>query len=301
MGTHSVSNNHTIAPLPSLQALRVLEAAVRRQSYSDAARELGLTHGAVSRQVDALETWAGAPLFARAGRRMMPTAAASSLVTRTREALRILEEAFGHPVLPRHAAGLRISTTPAIARLWLVPRLPALHRDHPGLIAAIEVSSALDAGASDSVDAGIRYGPGGWPGVESRLLGRERLFPVAAPHLIAPGADWRAAPRIGTPFQSWRRWFDETAPDLDRQDGAALELPDAALALDAAIQGLGVALARERLVAPLLRTGILVRLSPDAVEDIYSYWFVRPPTRTSKQIDALLEWLLNQFADGATG
>ena len=109
------------------------------------------------------------------------------------------------------------------------------------------------------------------------------------------------APRIGTPFQSWRRWFDETAPDLDRQDGAALELPDAALALDAAIQGLGVTLARERLAAPLLRAGILVRLSPDAVEDIYSYWFVRPPTRMSKQIDALLEWLLTQFADDATG
>ena len=121
---------HTSVPaLPSLQALRILEAAVRLESFTRAAGELGLTHGAISRQVDAMEGWAGVSLFPRVGRRMAPTEPARVLVTQAREALRILGDAFGHPLLPRGATGLRLSTTPAIARLWLLPRLSRINAD----------------------------------------------------------------------------------------------------------------------------------------------------------------------------
>lgn len=270
---------------------------MRLQSYTGAARELGVTHGAVSRQVGALEGWTGARLFERHGRRMAPTEEALRLVTQSREALRILADAFGHPLLPAASSGVRMSTTQSIARLWLLPRLPALQEVHPGLVAAVEASTSLDAGWSRDVDVALRYGPGGWPGVHAERMGGERLFPVASPSLAAAHKDWRDAPLISSPFQSWRAWFEATelAPPAIFQP--ALELSEVGLILDAAAGGLGVALARERLAADLLASGKLVRLTDCWAEDGYAYHLVWPPqTRRGKEIQILLEWMRTAFS-----
>jgi LysR family glycine cleavage system transcriptional activator len=288
----SVSKSHFSAgPIPSLQALRILEAAVRLESFTGAAAELGLTHGAISRQVFGLESWTGKRLFKRAGRRMAPTESARALVTQTREALHMLSKAFGDPVVVLPRPGLRLSTTPSIARLWVLPALTALHAVHPGLISAIDTTTELVVGLSKEVDVALRYGPGSWPGVQSRLLGNETLFAVASPALLARIEDWRAAPLITTPFQSWGRWFDAAGEAPPLPHAAALQVPDSALALDAAALGLGVALARARMVQPWLDRGDLVAVDPHRIEDIYAYHLVWPiHSPRVVQISALGEW-----------
>lgn len=287
----------TTPPLPSLQALRVLEAAVRHQSFTEAARELGLTHGAVSRQVDALEAWVGSELFTRSGRRMIPSEEARRLVTQCRGALRILEDAFGHPLTRKAVPGLRLSTTHVFARCWLLPRLKRLRAEFPGLIASLDTSSALVAGMARDVDVAVRYGPGGWPDVQSERLGSEILFPVAAPELAQFGSDWTEADLISTPYQSWRAWFHAAGLQPPAQISKAFHVGDSALALDAAAAGLGVALARQRLAKVDLQSGRLVRLSPESVEDVYAYYAVWPTdTRKQDQIEVLLGWLRHEFA-----
>lgn len=298
-----MNSAHVSSPLPSLQALRVLEAAVRLQSYTVAAHEVGVTHGAVSRQVAALEGWTGSRLFERRGRRMAPTEEALRLVTQSREALRILADAFGHPLLPAPVTGLRLSTTHAIARLWLLPRLPALHATHPGLLAALETSTSLDAGWTPDIDVALRYGPGRWPGVRAEFLGGERSFPVASPTLAAVHEDWRDAPLLSSPFQSWRAWFEAAGLTPPSRSHSPLELADAGLVLDAAAAGLGVALARERLAAPLLARGEITRLTAQHVEDSYGYYLVwSPDTPRLEEIRHLLQYLRSGFqADQGIG
>lgn len=278
--------------MPSLQALRALEASVRLQSFTAAAVELAVTHGAISRQIDKLEQWTGKRLFVRASRRMAPTEAARAFVTQTREALRILQDAFGHPLLPRSIPGLRLSTTHAIARLWLLPRLATIHETYPALIAAVETTTALDAGWSETIDVAIRYGPGSWPGVHSTRLGGETLFPVASPALLARHAEWTDAPFLTTPYQSWRSWFDAFRLSIPQHALKALELPDAGLALDAAAAGLGIALARGRLVEGYLARGALVHVSAERLPDSYAYYLVSPPRADSRLNIGVLEQAL---------
>jgi LysR family transcriptional regulator, glycine cleavage system transcriptional activator len=291
-----VSNNH-ITALPSLQALRILEAAVRQQSYTAAATELGLTHGAISRQITNIEKWAKSSLFVRRGKQMVPTERALALVTKTREALALLGDAFGHPVLPDTSVGLRVSTTVSIARLWLLPRMAQLEAEHPNLISEIRTTPSLDVGGDSDADCAIRFGSGGWPNVEGHFLGRETLFPVASPELSERTLDWRNERLITTPFQSWQSWFDAASESTPNCKDRSLALPDAALALDAAKAGLGVALARGRFAEADLANGSLIRLEATAVYDIYGYYFVTPRGRVSETSNILREWLAQQFKD----
>ena len=285
-----------MSTLPSLQALRILECAVRHESYTNAAIELGLTHGAISRQIGALEQWVGKRLFARTKNQMQPTEAARVLVTQTREALTILGDAFGHPVIKTSKQGLRITTTASIAHYWLMPRLAALHELHPDLILSLRTSNKLETSWADDADVALRYGPGRWPGVHSTRLGPESLFPVASPDFIATYPDWRTAPLIKTPYQNWLAWFKSVKVAPPKTVNRGIEVADAGMALEAALMGLGVALARNRLAKSMLQNGSLVRASAKECVDQYAYYIVCPSSKTSDPaVTNLREWLLDEF------
>ncbi|MEZ5995544.1 MAG: LysR substrate-binding domain-containing protein [Hyphomonadaceae bacterium] len=288
-------------PLPSLQSLRVLDAAARLGSYARAAEELGLTHGAVSHQIRALEAWVNAPLFEKAGRQMTPTSTALGLLARTRTAIGILGEAFGHPVVRRQTQGLVVATTPGIARFWLLPRLRELPE---GLIASIRTSSSLDAPAEEPADAYLRYGPGGWPALQSECLSAETVAPVAHPRFKKDGELEPEAimslPLLASPFQTWLTWFEAAGLGARQTPAPILELSDMGLVIDAAALGLGVALAPRKLVEPHVRRGELVRLADLEAPEVYGYHLAWPPTtKKSDAIAHLRTWLRAEFAADA--
>lgn len=286
--------------LPPFFALRALEAAARRRSYSRAAEELSVTHGAVSQQVRRLEAELGARLFERRGNAMIPTPAAERLAGEVAQALAIMREAVAVFRGSADAEPLRVSLDPQFSSRWLPSRLPRLLSDPAGANLDLVVDERLADFVTDGVDMAIRYGAGRWPGVESEPLFLEVLFPLCSPafaerHRITGPADLLAVPLLHHTHRPWRLWFEEMRLPAPPADG--LVFSDSVMLLEAAAQGLGVALARSGLVEDDLRTGRLVRpLACSAASDRGFHLVWRADSRKLKRILALRDWLLAEAA-----
>jgi LysR family glycine cleavage system transcriptional activator len=152
-------------PLP-LNALRVFEVAARTDSYADAGAELGLTHGAVSRQIATLEDWLGQRLFVRTGRRMTATPAArvfAAEVSLSFDRMTAAAEACGRPSVRRI---LRVSAPTTFALRWLIPRLELFHDGRPQVEVAVTTATTLHDELRGGFDVAIRRGsaePSAWP------------------------------------------------------------------------------------------------------------------------------------------
>jgi LysR family glycine cleavage system transcriptional activator len=298
-----------IAPLPPVQALRALEAAARHLSYSRAAKELSLTHGAVSHHIARLEQdLGGQRLFVRDGQRMMLTDAGQILVMEVRQGLRILAAAFesarSRPRKPGETTGLTVSVLPSFAAHWLVPRISRFQSKQPNIDISIRPSAALASmNGQDGVDMAIRYGPGRWAGVTSELLMKSFIFPVCSPSLLARTAlatptDLAKVTLLRNPRQMWRPWF--LAADLKMPEPVHGPIyDDAGLLLQAAAEGQGVALARRSLAADHINAGRLVRLFDIEIEDEYSWFLVwrEPPQCNPNHLDIFRRWLRMEAAN----
>lgn len=145
--------------LPPLNALRVFEVAARTGSYTAAASELGLTHGAVSRQIATLESWLGQPLFVRNGRRMVPSPIGSvfaSEVSLSLDRLATAAEACGRVGTQRRI--LRVSAPTSFAMRWLIPRLDQFHRANPNIAVAVSTASTVEDELRGGFDVAVRRG-----------------------------------------------------------------------------------------------------------------------------------------------
>lgn len=289
--------------LPPFFALRALAIAARRRSYSRAAEELSVTHGAISQQIRRLEEELGARLFARKGNAMIPTPEAERLAGEIERAMGILQSAVDQFSQAAERDPLVVSLDPQFAARWLPPRLPRLTADPAGANIDLVVESRLANFATDGVDMGVRYSPGPAPGVESVLLLREQLFPVASPELAAKyefrsPADLLAAPLLRHRHRAWDLWF--SAFGLS-DPGKGMEFEDSIMLVDSAALGMGVALARSSLIEQDLASGRLVRLLPHAVENDYATYLAwRSDNPKLRRIHALRDWLLAEAAASLT-
>ena len=289
--------------LPPFFALAALEAAARHRSYSRAADELSVTHGAVSQQIRKLEAELGARLFERRGNAMIPTPAAQRLAAETGRALGLLREGMAAFAAQAVNDPLVVSLDPQVSSRWLPPRLPRLVRDPAGAHLDFRVEERLADFTTDGADVGIRYGGGTWPGLQSLLLVRETLFPVCSPdflarHPIAASADLAQVPLLHHRHHGWRLWFTAQGLGAPPRDGLAFE--DSLMLLEAAAQGLGVALGRSTLVEQDLATGRLVRPVAGEVasaRDIHLVW--RGDSRKLTRIAALRDWLVGEAANSS--
>lgn len=292
-----------MSQIPSLQTLRAFVAAGRLQSYSKAAEELGLTHGAVSHRIRELEERLGKQLFQRVGNTMVLTPAGQELEVRVRQGLSLLEQAFAAPA-PRTAPAARplvISAVPSLAQTWLVARLSEFRAERPDLDIALRMSEALADFRKDGVDLGVRLGRGGWPGLNAHKLFDEALTPVCTPAYrerlkLERPEDLARATLLRNPWTPWARWFK--AAGLDWAEPTAGPMFDeSTLMLRSAMQGDGVALARHWLAVDDLRAGRLVFPFDVAVDDDFSYWLVWP-TRASQhpEADSFRTWLAARAA-----
>ena len=285
---------------PSLRSIAAFEAAARLASFTRAAAELNLTPGAISHAIKALERRLDQQLFTRSGRTVALTDHGRTLAARVRVSMALLSDAFD--TAPWRASDrLVISTLASIAQRILLPALDRLQAACPGVTFDIRCSNAL-ADLERDADLAIRFGPGGWRGLQSRFLGDETLVPVVSPAYAngVPPADPAALAGhvlIHHPESSWRLWLEPGAPD-PLQSGKALCIDDSIVALEAAAAGHGVALARGRLVAADLRSRRLVRLFDRSVPAEYGYWAVWSGSSPKQPlIAAFVEELSRRFVD----
>jgi LysR family glycine cleavage system transcriptional activator len=281
--------------LPPFFALRALEAAARHGSYSRAAEELAVTHGAVSQQIRRLEAELGARLFQRRGNAMVPTPEAARLAKEVARGLGVIQNAVGHFAAAAERDPLVVSLDPQFASRWLPTRLPKLLADPAGANLQLRVEDRLADFTTDGVEVGVRYGAGRWPGVEAAHLFAETLFPVCSPqfardHPMREPKDLLAVPLVHHGHRPWRLWFD--AFGLTAPEPSSLAFEDSVMVVAAAAEGLGVALARSGLIEQDLSAGRLVRpLAGDVASELGFYVVYRPDSRKLQRILALRDWL----------
>ncbi|MGE0581520.1 MAG: transcriptional regulator GcvA [Steroidobacteraceae bacterium] len=286
--------------LPSMQTLRAFEAAARLESYSAAAQELDVTHGAISHRIRELEAQLGITLFRRVGRSMSPTREAVTLFAQVRESLGLLQRVF--PDVANTTPGrLVVSVHPSLATRWLVPRVGAFLRRMPDL--AVEVRSVADLGdfLSHGVDVAIRYGAGTWGNATGERIAGEVLFPVCTPayreaHRIRTPGDLRRCRLLRHAWQPWQPWLRAARLRI-KEPAGQLTVSDTAMLLEAAAAGEGVALARSLFATDDLERGRLVRLFDIAVEDTFAYyltWHLGAPLSPAGA--AFRDWLREEIA-----
>lgn len=284
--------------LPPLGAMRAFEAAARHLSFTRAASELCVTQAAISHQVRQLEQWLGRELFVRRGH-------ALELTHKGRAYLDELSLAFDRmaaateQVRERREGPLRITALPSFASRWLLPRLPAFRERYPEVEFRLTSSMQRWSG-DDEFDLGIRSGLGRWPGLKADLIAREYLSPVCSPALVQRESPLTRPVDLAKvmllhdePRTAWRQWCELAGVSLDLTQG--VQFSDAALVLQAAADGAGVALGRLMLAADDLRSGRLIRLFDTVLPNDYSYWLVYArATAQRPEAAAFRTWLLEE-------
>ena len=250
--------------MPPLTALRAFEATARHLSLKQAANELCVTTGAVSQHVKALEEQLGVTLFRRCNRSLELTPAGFAYLPALRDAFRIISDATQRIALKRPFKILNLGVQASFAIKCLIPRLPAFLSENPEVDVRLGSSIELHHLREGRIDAIIRYGVGDFPGVRNILIRAASVDPVCSPNLLADGpplrkpADLRHYMLLHDEFrEGWRTWLaPQQVEDIDLTKG--LSFTDEHLALQAAIEGLGVALAHDLLAERDILAGRLV-------------------------------------------
>ncbi len=295
--------------LPALLALRTFEAAARHRSFTKAGGELAVTPAAVSHQVRALEEQLGVRLFWRTTRAVRLTRAGEVLSRAVADGLGIVAAAVEQIRESEGDRSLTVTAGPSFAAKWLVPRLDEFRRAHPGVDVRIDVSERLADFRRGEADVGVRFGHGAYAGLRADRLFDEAVFPVCSPKLLG-GAHPLRQPRDlarhtlihvewdgqGETWPDWRMWLRAAgASDVNPLRG--LHFSQDSLAIQAALDGQGVALGNTTLVADDLASGRLVQPFELALKGPahFAYYIVAPKgTADAPLIKAFREWLLEE-------
>lgn len=289
--------------LPSLNALRAFEAAARHLSFTRAADELAVTQGAVSHQVKALEQQLGFGLFHRHNQRLTLTSGGEAYLPVVRDAFDRLAAGTEQLLAAEQSKRLTISVSPNFAANWLVPRIGHFVEQHPDIDLRINAALHHVDFASEDVDMAVRHGEGVWPELHVARLCREELFPACSPrllegtHPLRTPADLRHHALLHLDHrQDWQKWLAAAGIDgVDLSRGVVFN--QASMAIRAAVDGQGVALARTALAALLLLESRLVRPFPLALPVPYAYYIVCPKATAERPKIALMRnWLLAEAA-----
>jgi len=295
--------------LPPLKSIQYFSAAARLLSFSRAADELHVTHSAVSHQIKALEEWLGVRLFRRANRQVILTDAGQAYLKPVMEAFDRLGEASRQLKRRESAGPLTVSTLPSFAAKWLVPRLRTFRQEYPDIDVRITASEKLVDFARDDIDLAIRYGRGNWPDLMVDKLMRHDWFPVCSPalltgtpplqkpedlanHTLLIDYDWRE--------DAWAAWLTAAGVGQIRPN-RTLAFNYSNLMIQAAIDGLGVALSPGTLVSDDLAAGRLIRPFKTILSTDYGYYLVAPAGAFERpKLAAFRDWIRREAA-AATG
>ena len=292
--------------LPPLKTLPAFEIAADRLSFSAAAGELNLTHGAISRQVKALEDHLGVPLFQRHNRRLELSDAGMALLPAVRQALHLLETSAAHIAAPPKQGALAVSCLATFMMRWLIPKLYGFSTLHPEIEVRLAASHAPIDFVRDGIDIAIRVGRRPWPrNIAASPFLQDRVGPVCSPALLRDRmlerpADLQRCTLLHTETRA------DAWPDWLRKAGAAgmhaasdLRFEHTYFLLEAAASGLGIAIGSYPLVEHDLKSGRLVApfgFAPSGQS--YCVLHAKQAAGTSK-IQAFRSWILKSGLDPA--
>lgn len=288
--------------LPSLNGLRAFEAAARHLSFTNAAAELNVTQTAISHQIRRLEEELGVRLFFRQNRALALTPEATEYLPGVRAAFNDLRFATDRLLRKDNENVLTVSTLASLAAKWLLPRLPAFQEAHPGIDVRITTSTALVDFKGGGVDAAIRYGRGHWPSLRADWLMADELFPVCSPALITGSKPLRCPEDLAGQTllhtsagynDDWRLWLTAAGlpANISKHPGLTFDL--ILVTVQAAIDGLGVAMGRTSYVEADIVKGRLVVPFKIALPADAGFYLVSPEARAdSPKLSAFRNWLV---------
>jgi LysR family glycine cleavage system transcriptional activator len=280
--------------------LRAFEAAARHLSFTNAAAELNVTQTAISHQIKRLEEELGIRLFVRQNRALTLTPEAKEYLPGIRAAFNDLRLATDRLKRRDNDHVLTVSTLASLAAKWLSPRLSAFQEAHPGIDVRITTSMGLVDFRSGDVDAAIRYGRGQWPGVRADWLMADQLFPVCSPALLSGDKPLRSPEDLAHHVllhsineDDWRLWLTAAGlpADISKQHGVTFDL--ILMVVQAAIDGIGVAIGRTSYVQDDIAKGRLVVPFNITLPADAGFYLVSPAGKTdSPNLAAFRQWLI---------
>ncbi|EUB98402.1 transcriptional regulator, LysR family [Rhizobium sp. CF080] len=284
--------------LPPLNPLRAFEATARRGSVSAAARELNVTHGAVSHQIKALEGSLKVSLFERGAKRLKLTSEGALLLPAVSHAFGEIAAATAQMKRPATSGELAITCVPALLSFWIVPRLNSFTEQFPGVRLKLAASNDPAVLHSSDVDVAVLYGDGNWPDAWTRLWSNLQLFPVASPTLLnsrplrsVRDLEDHVLLHGDADGREWNTWLSAAdAVDLPRRQ--QYFMGDARFSTEAALHGQGIALGDTITASKLIARGELVvpfDLSVPANDAFYVA--CRPAMRSAPIVRVFIDWL----------
>lgn len=287
-----------------LQRLAVFESTARLGSFTAAAKELGMTQPAVTRQVRLLEQRLGAELFRRTANRSELTEIGARLADRIGVGFDVIEA--GLTEFADDAGAFVLAAHPGIAQQWIVPRIDGLQKALGDRDLRLWLFDRDPEVAAGGFDAAVRVGSGQFPGQSSQLLFPERVVPVASPAFAeqwglseaSTAEDVFQAPFVHMddgdhPWMTWSDWLAKFSITLRRQPGRVL-FHNYPMVLQQALAGHGIALGWRTLIDELVAGDALVVVGPEATSN-RGYYVSWPAGEPADGVQALVEWLLSQL------
>lgn len=287
--------------LPSTGALSAFDAVARLGNFTDAARELSLTQGAVSHQINNLEQLLGVRLLDRNTRRTELTDAGQRYAVSIMRALTEIREASLSIIINSNERDLNLAVLPTFGTRWLIPRLPRFIERHPDINLNFVTRIGQVDFKSEAIDAAIHAGQPNWPDADFLKLMPEEVIPVGSPSTVGARLPVSALDisemtllHMASRPDAWAHWF--TMQDTSPPSDAGVKFEQFGMLIQACCAGIGVALLPKLLIEPELDSGQLVALVDDASKSGSAYYFATPSFgRLKPSTTALRNWLVEEI------
>ncbi|NIZ60189.1 transcriptional regulator [Sedimentitalea sp. CY04] len=299
--------------LPPLKSLQAFEVAARWLSFSKAAEELFVTPAAVSQQIKQLESYLGVVLFRRMTRAVQLTEEARAVLPLVTEGFDKLAEAVDRLAQNEASGLLTVSCVPTFAVKWLLPRLPHFSSLYPDIDVRLDASLETRDFDRDGIDVGIRLGMGDYPGLEvTRILGEE-VSPACSPKILTGNSPLRTPDdlkhhrlihvdwgKMTIQIPDWNMWTKAAGVEGVKVNyGPRFTIES--MAIEAAINGDGIALISHSAIAEELKAGRLIRPFDLTLRTDMGYWLVCPVGRRRQmKVNVFCEWLLAEAESNRT-
>ena len=287
--------------LPPLTSLRTFEAAGRNLSFTKAAQELTVTQAAVSHQIKALEEHLNVDLFVRLPRRLELTKAGKVLLPVVSDAFNRIANSVARLEPTVASSALTVRLAPTFAAKWLSPRLESFRRQHSQIDLSLTLGNDPVDFRRQAIDIAITYGKGDWRGVVAERLLSIDFFPVCAPDFVRDDQPLNSPADLtyytllhDTGHDSWGNWLELAGvSDIPVSKGTVVD--DTNVLIQAAIDGLGIALGSTLFVADHLAAGRLIRPFDTIMQSDYAYYVVSTKQHLKRgEVAEFKAWLLAQ-------
>jgi LysR family glycine cleavage system transcriptional activator len=285
-----------------MSALAAFDASARTGSFSEAARELNLTQGAISRQIRVLEQQLDTLLFVRESRRVRLTSAGQAYAMEIRAALHTIGYATLKLLNDPSDGVINLAILPTFGAQWLIPRLVHFWAERPNIAINFATRSDPFDFTREGLDAAIHYGAPEWPGADCYFLFGEKIAPVCSPLFLADERRRTITPEglINLPLLhlthrpfAWQEWLEKQGVNAMPTKGFHFEQFNAAI--QAAKSGLGIALLPEPLIEEEIKRGDLIKVLGEGEVSDKGYYLVIPKEKLSlPAIQIFKKWLTEQ-------